>query len=62
MNNSQIDKNSSTSTASDFFNEIFEPTFNSGYGNIEIRTFKPAKQSFFESESEAAEKDRKSVV
>ncbi|MFH1673598.1 MAG: hypothetical protein ABIF87_09290 [Pseudomonadota bacterium] len=55
MSNTIIDKDSFISTASDFFTEIFEPAFNSGYGNIEIRTFKPATQSFFESETEAAE-------
>lgn len=56
MNNTPIDKDSFISQASDFFNEIFEPTFNCEYGNIEIRTFNPATQSFFGSESEAAEK------
>ena len=44
--NRSIDKDSFINQASDFFNEIFEPAFNSGYGNIEIRTFKPASQSF----------------
>jgi P4 family phage/plasmid primase-like protien len=53
--NKSIDKNSFINQASNFFNEIFEPAFNSGYGSIEIRTFKPATQSFFGSESEAAE-------
>ena len=59
MNNTPIDKNSFISTASDFFNEIFEPAFNSGCGSIEIRTFpkgQAPQQYFFESETEAAEK------
>lgn len=56
MNNTPINKNSFISTASDFFNEIFEPAFNSGCGSIEIRTFRPATQSFFGSETDAAEK------
>jgi len=44
-------------TATDFFNELFEPSFNGGCGNIEIRVFpdKKAKQGFFSSELEAAE-------
>jgi putative DNA primase/helicase len=54
--NNIIDKNSFIITASDFFNELFEPGFNSERGNIEIRTFKPATQSFCKSEMEAAEK------
>ena len=59
MNNTAIDKNNFISTASDFFNEIFEPAFNSGCGSIEIRTFpkgQAPQQYFFESETEAAEK------
>ena len=56
MNTVPIDKTQFINQASDFFNEIFEPAFNSGYGNIEIRTFKPATQSFFQSETEAAER------
>ena len=47
MNNKPIDKNNFISTASDFFNELFEPAFNSGCGNIEIRTFKPPHAEFF---------------
>jgi putative DNA primase/helicase len=54
--NNIVDKNSFIITASDFFNELFEPGFNSECGNIEIRTFKPATQSFCKSEMEAAEK------
>jgi putative DNA primase/helicase len=54
MNNKLIDKNNFISTASNFFIELFEPSFNSGCGNIEIRTFKPATQNFFNSEQEAA--------
>jgi len=54
MNKHIIDKDSFINVASDFFNELFEPSFNSGCGNIEIRTFKPATQNFFKSESEAA--------
>jgi putative DNA primase/helicase len=56
MNNTPIDKNSFISTASDFFNEIFEPAFISQRGSIEIRTFRPATQNFFNSAVEAAER------
>ncbi len=43
--------------ASDFFNELFEPAFNSECGDIEIRTFKPSpQQNFYKSEHEAAER------
>ncbi len=59
MNNTTIGNNNFISTASDFFNEIFEPAFNSGYGSIEIRIFpkgQDPQQYFFESETEAAEK------
>jgi len=55
MTNISIDKNSFILTASDFFNELFEPSFNSERGNIEIRTFKPASQNFYGSEMDAAE-------
>ena len=50
MNNYITDKEQFIMTASDFFNEIFEPAFNSECGYIEIRTFKPATQNFFKSE------------
>jgi P4 family phage/plasmid primase-like protien len=59
MSNTSIAKENFTSIASDFFNEIFEPAFNSGCGGIEIRTFpkgQAPQQYFFESETEAAEK------
>ncbi|HQB28785.1 MAG TPA: DNA-primase RepB domain-containing protein, partial [Paludibacter sp.] len=55
MTNTSIDKNNFITTASDFFNELFEPSFNSERGNIEIRTFKPATQNFYGSEMDAAE-------
>jgi putative DNA primase/helicase len=54
MNKHIIDKDKFIITATDFFIELFEPSFNSGRGNIEIRTFKPATQKFFKSEPEAA--------
>ena len=57
MNSKPIDKNNFISTASDFFIELFESSFNSGCGNIEIRTFDKnnyATQNFFASEPEAA--------
>ena len=44
-------------TATEFFQTIFEPSLNAGYGEIEIRTFpknKPSQQFFCKSESEAA--------
>ena len=47
MNKQISDKNDFITTASDFFNELFEPSFNSERGNIEIRTFKPASQNFY---------------
>ena len=59
MNNTLIDKDNFINMASDFFNEIFEPAFNSECGSIEIRTFpkgQAPQQYFFESETEAAEK------
>ncbi len=59
MNTKSIDKNSFINTASDFFNEMFEPAFNSGCGNIEIRTFpkdQAPQQHFLGSESEAAKR------
>jgi len=59
MNTKSIDKNSFITTASDFFNEIFQPAFNGNYGNIEIRTFpkgQAPQQYFFKSETEAAER------
>ena len=43
--------------ATEFFQTIFEPTLNSGHGDIEIRTFpkdRPSQQFFCKSESEAA--------
>ena len=55
MSNYITDKNQFMTTATDFLNELFEPSFNSECGNIEIRTFKPAMQNFFKSEHEAAE-------
>ena len=55
MNNTPIDKNGFINQAADFFNEVFGPALTGQRGNIEIRTFKPATQSFFGSESEAAE-------
>lgn len=54
MNNHIIDKEQFITVASDFFNELFDPSFNSECGNIEIRTFKPATQNFFKSEMDAA--------
>ncbi|MDY0045712.1 MAG: phage/plasmid primase, P4 family [Syntrophales bacterium] len=51
------DKETFITMASDFFNELFEPAFNSECGNIEIRTFKPSpQQNFYTSEHEAAER------
>ena len=55
MNNHIPDKNDFIMMALDFFNELFEPSFNSECGNIEIRTFKPATQNFYASEMDAAE-------
>ncbi len=56
MSNTLVtNKESFIITASDFFIELFEPSFNSGCGNIEIRTFKPATQTFYSSEYDAAE-------
>ena len=55
MNNHIPDKNDFIMMALDFFNELFEPSFNSERGNIEIRTFKPASQNFYGSEMDAAE-------
>ena len=56
MSNTLItNKESFIITATDYFIELFEPSFNSGCGNIEIRTFKPATQMFFKSEQEASE-------
>ncbi len=55
MNNHVTDKNQFITTATDFFNELFEPSFNSECGCIEIRTFKPPTQNFCKSEREAAE-------
>jgi len=54
MNNHITDKEQFIIVASDFFNELFEMSFNSECGNIEIRTFKPATQNFFKSEMDAA--------
>ena len=48
-------KNDFITTATDFFIELFEPSFNNGCGLIEIRTFKPPMQRFVNSEWEAAE-------
>ena len=59
MNNITIDKNSFINTVLDFLKEIFKPALNSGYGNIEIRTFpkgQAPQQYFLESETEAAER------
>jgi len=55
MNKFITDKNQFIATATDFFIELFEPSFNSGCGNIEVRTFSPVTQAFFASEPEAAE-------
>ena len=57
MNNKLIiNKEGFVTIATDFFNELFEPSFNADCGNIEIRTFKPvATQRFVNSELEAAE-------
>lgn len=55
MTNTSKDKNDFIIMTSDFFNELFEPSFNSECGNIEIRTFKPATQNFYASEMDAAE-------
>lgn len=55
MSNHIINENQFIVIASGFFNELFEPSFNSECGEIEIRTFKPATQNFYESETEAAE-------
>lgn len=55
MNNYITDNKQFIVAASDFFNELFEPSFNSDCGDIEIRTFKPATQNFCRSEHEAAE-------
>jgi hypothetical protein len=59
MNTATMDKNQFISTASDFFNELFEPAFISQRGNIEIRAFpkgQAPQQYFLNSESAAAEK------
>ncbi|MDM7986351.1 MAG: phage/plasmid primase, P4 family [Smithella sp.] len=53
-----IDKNQFMTIATDFFNELFEPSFNSGCGNIEIRIFpdkNTARNFFCKSERAAAE-------
>ena len=55
MNNHIPDNDHFILTALDFFNELFEPSFNSGRGNIEIRTFKSGTQNFYGSEMDAAE-------
>jgi len=49
-----VDKESFINNAIDFFTELFEPTFNSESGAIEIRTFTPPTQAFFNSEFDAA--------
>jgi putative DNA primase/helicase len=60
MNNAYIqDKETFTTTAVNFFNELFEPALNGDYGNIEIRVFpkgQAPQQYFCKSESEAASK------
>jgi putative DNA primase/helicase len=50
------DKERFITTATDFFIDMFEPTFNGVCGKIEIRTFEPATQAFFNSEAEAAKR------
>ena len=51
------DKETFMTMASDFFNELFEPTYNSECGEIEIRIFKPSPNQYFcKSEYEAAER------
>jgi putative DNA primase/helicase len=55
MNNYITDKDNFIATASDFFNELFEPSFNNECGDIEIRTFNPVTQNFCKSEPGAAE-------
>ena len=43
-------------TATEFFNTLFNSVLKNNLGDIEIRTFKPPSQHFFSSEEEAAEK------
>ena len=59
MISTALDKNQKhfIDNATEFFQTLFEPTLNAGYGEIEIRTFpknKPSQQFFCKSESEAA--------
>jgi len=59
MNDTRVittDKESFMAGAMDFFNTLFDSVLNRELGEIEIRTFKPPLQYFFDSEENTAEK------